>query len=266
MRVDTVRTDAFTMDYLCFGEGKNVLVILPGLSVQKVLGFAEAIADAYNLLTKDFTIYLFERKNELPAVYKITDMAEDTVCAMRTLGLEKVCLFGASQGGMIAMQIAVRYPELVKRMIVGSTSAYISEEKNDVVKEWISLAKQGDAKELYLTFGEAINPPAVFEQLKDAYAAAGETVTAEELARFVILAEGMAGFNLLDELKKIACPILVIGSKDDLVLGAEASVQIAEHLNPEMPHELYLYEGYGHAAYDLAPDYRERMLAFLRCK
>ena len=26
--------------------------------------------------------------------------------------------------------------------------------------------------------------------------------------------------------------------------------------------ELYIYSGYGHAAYDLAPDYKERILEF----
>jgi hypothetical protein len=28
--------------------------------------------------------------------------------------------------------------------------------------------------------------------------------------------------------------------------------------------EWYLYDGFGHAAYDTAPDYRERLLKFLR--
>ena len=48
--------------------------------------------------------------------------------------------------------------------------------------------------------------------------------------------------------------IEALQEKDDKVLGPQASVLISEHI----PHsELFMYEGYGHAAYDTAPDYRE---------
>ncbi|MBQ2617108.1 MAG: alpha/beta hydrolase, partial [Synergistaceae bacterium] len=59
------------------------------------------------------------------------------------------------------------------------------------------------------------------------------------------------------------CPVLVLGSNDDRVLGGEASVQIMESLKVKSGCELFMYDGYGHAAYDIAPDYRERMLKFL---
>ena len=46
--------------------------------------------------------------------------------------------------------------------------------------------------------------------------------------------------------------------------SAEASLLIAEHLNSRPDFELYMYDGYGHAAYDCAPDYTERLLKFLK--
>ena len=33
IKIETIRTDKFTMDYFRFGDGKETLVILPGLSV-----------------------------------------------------------------------------------------------------------------------------------------------------------------------------------------------------------------------------------------
>ena len=56
--------------------------------------------------------------------------------------------------------------------------------------------------------------------------------------------------------------MLVLGSRDDRVLGGKASEQIAEQLENSPDCELVMYEDYGHAAYDLAPDYRERLKAF----
>ena len=93
-------------------------------------------------------------------------------------------------------------------------------------------------------------------------AGAAKTVTPDELNRFIILAEGMKGFNVTDDLSKIACPVLAIGSSDDGVLGADATNQIAKHLKDRPDFQMYMYNGYGHAAYDTAPDYKERLLRF----
>ena len=98
------------MDFFRFGHGEKALVILPGLSVDSVMKYADAVADAYRLLTDDFTIYVFDRRKELPSSYSETEMAEDTAEAIRLLGLEQACIFGASQGGTIAIIIAARYP------------------------------------------------------------------------------------------------------------------------------------------------------------
>ena len=118
MTIETVKTDTFTMDYLCFGHGRDPLVILPGLSVQSVMGLGDLIAEAYQTLTEDYTVYLFDRRKDLPAVYPIREMARDTAEAIRSLGLSKVALFGASQGGMIAMALAAEHPELVSKLVL----------------------------------------------------------------------------------------------------------------------------------------------------
>lgn len=263
IQIETVKTDAFTMDYFQFGRGEKTLVILPGLSVQSVMGTAEAVADAYQILTDDFTIYLFDRRNELPVSYSIHEMARDTAEAMRVLSLENVCLFGTSQGGMIAMDIAIEHPELVQKLVLGSTSASVTEENYGTVEKWIRLAKAGNATDLYLAFGEAVYPHDVYEQSRTLLTEAAKTVTKEELHRFIILAEGMKGFDVADDLSKISCPVLAIGSSDDQVLKVNATAQIAEHLKERSDFELYMYDGYGHAAYDTAPDYKERLLRFL---
>ena len=109
--IETVHTDTFSMNFFRFGRGEETLVILPGLSVQSVMGVADAVAAAYQPLADVFTVYVFDRRTELPASYSVREMARDTATAFQMLGLKKVCLFGASQGGMIALVIAVEHPE-----------------------------------------------------------------------------------------------------------------------------------------------------------
>ena len=261
--IETVAADGFAMDYFRFGQGDDVLVVLPGLSVQSVMGLASAVEDAYRILADDFTVYVFDRRKDLPATYSMQEMARDTEAALEALGLERACIFGASQGGMLAMRIAIERPELVGKLILGSTAARVTEGQFQHIEQWIAFAREGRAEDLYLAFGELVYPQDVFEQSHGVLAEAAKTVTEEDLSRFAILAESIRGFDVTKDLGMIDCPVLVIGDRDDRLLGADASEQIAELLDGKPGFELYLYDGYGHAAYDTAPDYKERMLQFL---
>lgn len=262
MEIKTIHSANFSMDYFHFGHGEKTLVILPGLSVQSVMGAADAIAEAYRPIEDKFTVYVFDRRSDLPAAYSVREMARDTAEAFRALGLKQVCLFGASQGGMIALVLAIEYPELVGKMVLGSTSAHVQEAQYRVPEEWIRLAEAGDRAGLYLAFGREIYPPAVFEQYKDALLAAAGTVTDRDLERFVILAEGMKDFDVVKDLDRIHCPVLAIGVFEDGVLDSDATMEIAEKLDVNPNFRLYMYTGYGHAAFDTAPDYKQRILRF----
>lgn len=260
--IERVECQDFAMDYFRFGSGARTLVILPGLSVQSVMSSADAVAQAYDALAQDYTIYLFDRRETLPDVYGVEEMGRDTAEAMKALGLKDVYLFGASQGGMMALVIAIEYPELVKKLVLGSTSAHVLPEQYQVIERWIALAEANDPVGLYLSFGEEIYPPAVFTQFREALIAAGKTVTAEELRRFVTLAKGIEGFDVSNRVAEIQCPVLAIGVFEDAVLDADATMEIAEKLDLKPDFRLYLYTGYGHAAFDTAPDYRERIKRF----
>ncbi len=250
------------MEFFRFGKGNRTLVILPGVSIQSVMNAADAVAAAYQSLMDEFTVFVFDRRRELPPVYTIRDMARDTAEAFQVLGLENVCLFGASQGGMIALVIAIEHPELVGRMVLGSSSAHVQPEQYRVLEEWIDLARRRDRVGLYLAFGREIYPPAVFDQYREALTEAAATVTDAELERFIILAEGTKGFNVSDDLPGIQCPVLAVGVFEDAVLDADATMEIAEKLDFREDFRLYMYVGFGHAAFDTAPDYRERLLRF----
>ena len=58
------------------------------------------------------------------SVYKLHDMAADTIGLMDTLGIASAHIVGASMGGMIAQEIAIRYPDRVKTLtsIMSTTS------------------------------------------------------------------------------------------------------------------------------------------------
>lgn len=246
------------MNYLKFGTGDKTLVMLPGLSVKSVLLMGDAVKNAFRAFDKDYTIYLIDRREDVPPVYTVADMARDTAEKMKELGLEDVCLFGASQGGMMAMLIAAWYPELVHKLVLGSTADKISDLGNSVIEGWVSLAEKRDGEALYLDFLKKVYPSYLFDQFKDIFIATGKSVTDEEFARFIIIAKGAVDFDATSELDKIKCPVLVVGSEDDAVLGSAASYNIARRLGCR----IHMYKDYGHDCYDTAPDFRDRMFKF----
>jgi len=248
------------MNYIRFGSGKKNLVILPGLSVQSVLMSEEAVQAAFRDFENDFTIYLFDRRNELPPVCTVPQLADDMVKVLQALKLDHLYIFGASQGGMMALYIAASHPELVERICLGSASAQITDFR--IFDTWIDLAKKGDAQNLYLSFGEAVYPRDVYEQSKNLLIDAAKTVTEEELKRFEILAESMRNFDIRSMLPNIKCPALIIGSSDDRVLGGDSSLLIAQCMKDNSETKLIMYNGYGHAVYDTAPDFREHLMKF----
>ncbi|MBR3640878.1 MAG: alpha/beta hydrolase [Oscillibacter sp.] len=262
VQIETVQTENCAMRYFRFGSGARSLVILPGLSVQSVMGAADAVAEAYRSIADTFTVWLFDRRSDLPPVYTVADAARDTAAAFRALGLKDVCLFGASQGGMIALVLAIEHPDLVGKLALGSTSARVDGEQFRVIEKWIALAKKKDKAGLYLSFGEEIYPPAVFEQCRAALLAAADATTDADLARFVILAEGTRDFNVVPRLPELRCPVLAVGAFEDRVLDSDATMEIAENLDARPDFRLYMYTGFGHAAFDTAPDYRQRLLKF----
>jgi len=49
-------------------------------------------------------------------------MADDTAALLRHLGIEQADVFGFSTGGGVALQLAIRHPEVVRKLVVASAS------------------------------------------------------------------------------------------------------------------------------------------------
>lgn len=259
-RVETISVGEDEMDYTVFGNGSKTFVIIPGLSIHSVMSSAEAIAAAYQDFTADYTVYVFERPKKLREGMTNKDIAEETTAAMKTLGIESADIFGASQGGMIAMEIAINHPDMINKLILGSTLAKQNDTFQQVIEQWILLAEKKDEPALLENFADNVYSEATLAAYRDVLVSSNRGITDEEYERFIIQAKACTGFDCYDELPAIKCPVLVLGAEGDYVTTAEGSKQIADALQCEY----YLYgEEYGHGVYDEAQDYRERCLKFL---
>ena len=241
--------------YIRFGTGKKNLVKVAGMNMTGLAGLGEPVSEMYRDYVKEYTVYVFDRLRVLPDDASVRSMAQDTAEAMRALGIEKADVMGASQGGMIALYLAIDHPELVHALIPCSSCCYQNEVGKETFSVWSALADQMDGNGIYRDFFARVYTV----PNEAALALCLDTSTDDQCRRFGILARACYNFDCRDELAKVQCPVLVLGSAHDRVLGSASSPDLAERLGCEC----FLYQDYGHAVYDEAPDFRQRMLEFL---
>lgn len=256
-----VNTDGIEMEYFRFGTGKKVMAILPGLSIKNVMNSAEVIVRVFSMFAEEFTVYVFERRKNLPDEYSIEDMANDQIKVLDALGIKEVALYSISQGGMIALQMAILRPDLVSAMVLGSSSSRINKLGLETLGEWNSLAKAKDEPNMIVSFGTKVYSKDYYERFADIIADAFKGITDEEFERLVILTTKTLEFDVYDRLNEIKCPVLVMGGSEDMIFGVEAFEEIAERIGCE----IYIFDGYGHAVYDENRDFLIKSKEFF-CK
>jgi pimeloyl-ACP methyl ester carboxylesterase len=250
------------MDYIRFGIGSRCLVMLPGLGdgLQTVKGTALPMALLYRIFAKDFTVYAFSRRRDLPAGYTTRDMARDQAAAMDLLGIEKADIFGVSMGGMIAQHLAIDYPEKVNRLILTVTCARPNPILTASVEEWISLAKKGDHTAFMDSNLRRIYSEDYYRKNKWMVPITGLLTKPRSYDRFFVQADACLTHYSFDGLQRISAPTLVIGGGKDIALGAAPSVEIAAAIPGA---ELVMYDQWGHGVYEEEPEFNQLLLSFL---
>lgn len=250
------------MCYVSFGNGNRTLILLPGLSdgLVTVKGKAIMLATQYIPFFERYTVYMFSRKNDMPEGYSIRDMAEDQAKAMDILGIKKACVMGVSQGGMIAQYLAIDHQELVEKLVLVVTASRTNSMIQECVKQWIGFAKQGKHKELMIDTAEKSYSPVYLNKYRKLYPIIGFIGKPLSYDRFLINANAIFGFDSWNELNKIICPTFIIGGEADKTVGVQASCEMKEQIANS---ELYVYPELGHAAYQEAKDFNQRVFRFL---
>ena len=259
MKSLTVKKDGTTLDCAVFGRGSKALVLVPGLSFQRVKGAVLPLAYMYRIFSREYTVYVMDKKEEVPSGYTIREMAEDTAFVMGQLGLGPADVFGVSQGGMIAQYLAIDHPQLVHKLVLGVTASRKNETMEEVVGGWVKMAEQGSYETLVMDMFPKMYSEQYVRKYRWMFPILSKVGRPKDFSRFIALARACLTCDAYPELHKITCPVFVIGGKQDQVVTGGASEEIAAKLKCG----IYMYDTLGHAAYDEAPDFNRRIARFL---
>lgn len=259
VRKHTLKTADMVMDYITFGRGEKTLLMIQGLNTRGLEG-AEMLGWMYRIFAKDYRVYLFDRRRDLPTDVTVEELAADTAAAMDALGISSADVMGISQGGMIAQYLALRRPELVNKLVLGVTLSRNNGTVCAAIENWIALTERQDWKSLTADMAEKMYSDAYLKRYRPLLPLLSILQKPKDLQRFITLAKACLSCETYEELQKIQCPVFVIGGGQDKIVTAEASLEMAEKLGCKC----YLYEELGHAAYEEAKDFNRRVYDFLR--
>ena len=247
-------------DCIQFGKGSKPLIMIQGLNTRGIKGAALSLAYMYRIFAMEYTVYLFDRREDLPEEVTVRELAADVAAAMDALNLTKAVVLGVSQGGMIAQYLAMDRPDLVDKMVLAVTLSRNNPVVESALHHWIEMTEQGRMADLVEDMAVKMYSPAYVRRYRPFMKLLTVLQTPKDVPRFLTLTRACLTCDAYEELDKIQCPVLVIGGRQDQVVDGEASVEIADKLGCQ----IYMYEDLGHAAYEDAKDFNHRVLDFFK--
>lgn len=117
-----VKVNGLNMYYESHGSGQP-LVLLHGAFSAIGTSFGALLPE----LAKTRQVIAFEMQGhghtaDIGRPMSYEQMADDTAAALQQLGVEKADFFGYSMGAAIALQVALRHPEMVRKLVFASVS------------------------------------------------------------------------------------------------------------------------------------------------
>ncbi len=210
------------LSYERSGSGPPLLLIM-GLS-GTLLHWSKPFMER---LRADFDVISYDHRgvgasSRVEAPFSIADLAQDAAGLLGGLGVESAHVMGISMGGMIAQELALGHPELLRTLTLGCTYCGGPDSSLPSQPELGAAIMSGDRERAIRAMWEA-NVSARFAQDDEAYArfraiglerAVAVTVTMEQLS-------AITRHDTSARLGSLEMPTLVVHGTEDTIIPVE---------------------------------------------
>jgi len=135
----------FKLFYRSFGAGDKVLLCLhggPGMPHYYLLSLAKLASSNLRVVFYDQLGVGGSEKPEDTSLFNMERGAEEVEGVRKALGLGRIYLFGSSYGGALALQYALKYQQHIKKLIIASGLASVSETVAEMTRLKTLLPKE----------------------------------------------------------------------------------------------------------------------------
>lgn len=141
-----LKTSKLELYYETIGHGEPLILLHGNGETHEI--FKESIS----LLSQYFTIYAIDTrghgKSSVVEEYHYDDMANDIYEFITLLKLDKPTIYGFSDGGIMALLLAIKYPKLLSKIIISGVNAFPKGLKNRYyyIFKMLSIMKSSQMK------------------------------------------------------------------------------------------------------------------------
>lgn len=174
------------------------------------------------------------RSDKPPGPYSVPLFAQDTAALIRALEVAPAHIVGISMGGMIALQLAVDEPALVRSLVVVNSGPELVvrtlQERLQILQRFLIVRLLGMRK-----MGEVLSkrlfPRPEHAQLRKIFV---ERWAENDPRAYREAMRALVGWSVVDRLGAIRCPTLVIASDQDYTPVSLKEAYVARIPNAEL--------------------------------
>lgn len=228
----TLPTNDLELYYETLGEGPPLLLIA-GLASD-----SRSWATVREELAKDYLLIIPDnrgvgRTTPQHLAVSVDRISADCVALIRHLGLPRVHCLGHSMGGVVALEIAQRYPQVLNRLVLAATPSHISPRNQALFADWVAWRESGmDLKMWFRNLFYWILSPGFFtdqQQLEQALQAAVSDPFPQTLAAFRSQVAALTNWNNPDW-NRIQSPALVVSGCRDILFDPSDGEELTARL------------------------------------
>lgn len=129
---------------------KPILVLIHGLLISSryMMPIAECLADDYRVFVPDMPG--FGQSDNPPHIFSLQELANSVIAWMDALNLPRAIFIGNSLGCQVIVDLAIRYPERVDRLIL--TAPTVDPYARSMFWQFIRLVMDGPLEDISLAF------------------------------------------------------------------------------------------------------------------
>jgi len=255
------KVNGINIYYEIHGEGESVIF---GNGVfSNTLGWVHQVP----VFSKEYQVILYDMrgqgKSDKPeGPYSFEIHVEDQKALLDELGISKAHHVGISYGAELGLVFALKYPDMLKSLVVCSAVSFVRPLLNEMCQLWRYACDLRDPNLFYhatvpLNFGETFirENTAILEQAKVRYAQL-------DYPPLVKLIDAFLKLDITDELPQIKIPTCVLGGDKDIL---KPVFPYSKLIHDKIPNsEMFVVHDSGHAVTFEKPEhFNSIVLGFL---
>ncbi len=239
----------YAVSYKEWGEGPP-LILVPGLA-----GGYELMGPLARMLAGHFRVISYQLRGEddpfaLRQRFGLPELVDDLAELIEWLGLESPAVMGVSFGGILALELAARYPTRLRQLIVQGVGprferGFLQQIAGSILSCFPLPSDNAFVNQFFnLLFGGRKRPVSLFDFVTRQCWQTDQSVIAH---RFHLAEE----FDMVERLHRVRVPTLILSGERDLLVSPESLQLLKTGIKRSKVVEL---EGCGHLAFAMQPE------------